>query len=481
MLTLIRKARRRLLYNDLLSQSVVAVCAALAAFILLLILGTEILNWYWLVITPVVALGIALYRVRQRVPALYVTAQIVDRRMELADTLSTAVFFSHEGASRAPAELRRRQCEQAERVAAGVDLRRATPYTMPRSVYSMVALLVVASSLFALRYGLTRRLDLGVPMARILEQALGFDTTQTANAPQQKRARSGDFPQEQGDDSLSQQTPVDEQNQTGDPLDDSNDQNASKSAKPSDKNSKEQEKADSQNGEDQQGQGQERASDDENANRSNNAKEGQNQQSGGQNQNGSNSSSLLSKMREAMQNLLSSMKQQPSGSNAQQQQQQQNNSAQNSKQKNQQNAGKQQKGEKQNGQAGGEEQDPDLSNESQQAQNTPGQGDDAQPSNKQPGGGVGNREGSKDIKQAEQLAAMGKISQIIGKRSANLSGEATVEVQSTVQQLRTAYADRTAQHADAGGEVGRDEIPAAFESYVQQYFEQVHKQPLPKK
>jgi hypothetical protein len=76
---------------------------------------------------------------------------------------------------------------------------------------------------------------------------------------------------------------------------------------------------------------------------------------------------------------------------------------------------------------------------------------------------------------------MGKISQIIGKRQQNLSGEATVEVQSTVQQLKTAYSDRTAQHTDSGGEIGRDEIPAAFESYVQQYFEQVHKQPAPKK
>ena len=76
---------------------------------------------------------------------------------------------------------------------------------------------------------------------------------------------------------------------------------------------------------------------------------------------------------------------------------------------------------------------------------------------------------------------MGKISQIIGKRSASLSGEATVEVQSTVQQLRTAYSDRVAQHTDAGAEVGRDEIPAALEGYVEQYFEQVRKQPALKK
>ncbi len=480
MLTLIRNARRRLLYNDLLSQGVTAVCAALAAFIVLLLLGTEILDWYWLLPIPLATLAIALYRVRQRVPSLYVTAQVVDRRMNLSDTLSTAVYFSAEGASKAPEDLRRRQWEQAEQTARSVDARRAIPFTMPRSVYPMAALVLVASSLFALRYGLTRRLDLGMPMGRILADALGFENPKTASAPERKNIRPGEWPREDGDDSpLDAQPKSDDQSLAGDPLDENQDQKKD-AGKAAEKNSKsDQAKADSQNGDDPQGQGQERASDQENPDRPSNAKEGQNQQSGGQDSNNSSSSSLLSKMRDAVQNLLSSMKQQPNGANAQQQQQ--NSSAQNSKQKNQQNAGKQKNGEKQNGQAGGQEQDPDLSNESQQAENSLGQGDDAQPSKKQPGGGAGNRDGEKDLKQAEQLAAMGKISQIIGKRSQNLSGEATIETQSTVQQLRTAYSDRAAQHADAGGEIGRDEIPAALESYVEQYFEQVRKEPPAKK
>jgi hypothetical protein len=480
-LTLIRKARRSLLYNDLLFQGVTAVCAALAAFIVLLLLGTEILDWYWLLPIPLATLAVALYRVRKRVPSPYVAAQIVDRRMELADSLSTAIYFSGEGASKAPAGLRLRQFEQAERAAAGVDVRRAIPFTVPRSVYPMAALVLVASSLFALRYGLTRRLDLGMPMARIVADALGLDFSKTASAPERKNIRPGELAQQEGDDNQLQAQPQPEdQNQRGDPLEENQDpkDNATKAAE---KNSKDQNgKADSQNGDDQQNQGQERASDQDNPDRPSNAKEGQNQQSGGQESNNSSNSSLMSKMRDAVQNLLSSMKQQSNSANAQQQQQQ-NSSGQNSKQKNQQNAGKQKNGEKQSGQAGGQEQDPDLSNESQQAENSPGQGDDAQPSNKQPGGGAGNRDGAKDLKQAEQLAAMGKISQIIGKRSQNLSGEATVETQSTVQQLKTAYSDRTAQHADAGGEIGRDEIPAALESYVEQYFEQVRKQAPAKK
>src|SRR5215471_14995599 len=52
---LVRRARRRLLYNELFSQGANAASAALAAFILLLLIGTEILSWQWLLLIPVAA------------------------------------------------------------------------------------------------------------------------------------------------------------------------------------------------------------------------------------------------------------------------------------------------------------------------------------------------------------------------------------------------------------------------------------------
>jgi hypothetical protein len=76
---------------------------------------------------------------------------------------------------------------------------------------------------------------------------------------------------------------------------------------------------------------------------------------------------------------------------------------------------------------------------------------------------------------------MGKISEIIGKRSANVTGEATVEVQSTSQQLRTPYTPRGAQHSQGGAEIGRDEIPAALQLFVERYFEQARKPAPPRK
>jgi hypothetical protein len=46
-------------------------------------------------------------------------------------------------------------------------------------------------------------------------------------------------------------------------------------------------------------------------------------------------------------------------------------------------------------------------------------------------------------------------------------------VQSTSQQLRTPYARRGGQHSQGGAAIGRDEVPAALQTYVERYFEQV--------
>lgn len=90
--------------------------------------------------------------------------------------------------------------------------------------------------------------------------------------------------------------------------------------------------------------------------------------------------------------------------------------------------------------------------------------------------GIGHTNGDKGIKDAEQLKAMGKLAEIIGKRSANLTGDITVETSSTNQQLRTQYSGRMGEHADLGGEINRDEIPVMYREYVREYMQLVHKQ-----
>jgi hypothetical protein len=89
---------------------------------------------------------------------------------------------------------------------------------------------------------------------------------------------------------------------------------------------------------------------------------------------------------------------------------------------------------------------------------------------------MGKQDGDKDVEQAEQLEAMGKISEIIGKRNEKLQGEIMVEVNSSKQSLRTQYSQRSAAHTESGAEIRRDEIPLDYQSYVQQYFAEVRKE-----
>src|ERR1035441_5104253 len=94
LLILVSRARRRFLHNELMAQGANAASAALIAFILLLLLGTQILDWRWIVLIAALAAAAGLYRARQRLPSPYAVAQAVDHRLGLADTISTALYFN---------------------------------------------------------------------------------------------------------------------------------------------------------------------------------------------------------------------------------------------------------------------------------------------------------------------------------------------------------------------------------------------------
>ena len=154
---------------------------------------------------------------------------------------------------------------------------------------------------------------------------------------------------------------------------------------------------------------------------------------------------LVSKLRDAMSNLLSRMKQQPNSAGAQQQASNQN-AQQWQGQKGSGQKAKSGQGKQQQGGQDSDSQDGDQGEEAENAQNAQGRGagqsSDDQAS-KQPGSGIGKQDGNKDVKLAEQTAAMGKISEIIGKRSANVSGEVTVEVQNRTSSSRRRGSSRT--------------------------------------
>ena len=191
------------------------------------------------------------------------------------------------------------------------------------------------------------------------------------------------------------------------------------------------------------------------------------------------SSSLMDKMKEAMSNLMNKLKQ-----NNKQGQQDGKQDTQNSTGSTTQEKGQGEKGQmagKQQSSNGDDQADP---NADQQSQGDPQQGSKSKSGNKDATqkasqdskSGIGKQDGDKSAHEAEQLAAMGKISEILGKRAKDMQGEVMVEVSSGKQQLKTQYSSKNATHTEAGGEISRDEVPLEYQEYVQQYFEQVRKQ-----
>ena len=475
---LLAQARRRYSARITLRQFALAAAGAAAAFVILLLVGTQVLDWWWPVAIFAAALAFGLWRTWGRVPSAYTAAQAIDRELHLEDALSTAYAF-READLGAREPMRLAQQAEAARAASGVDLAAVIPIRLPREAYVAAGVAAVALALFGIRYGVLGTLDLKASLVDIaFDNFFAPDTrTLAKNNPQ----RSPVMPPDLAD--------ADAQNSTLDtaqdkPLnaDPQNDQDIREPEANADPKSQASGKADQQEGKqeggEQQGkegkpneaegkEGQEQKGDSQ--------KQGKQEQKPGDGKPGkqaADSQSLMDKMRDAMNNLLNKMKSEPKEGKE---------NAQNQKQ------GQQQQGDKGKQQAkaqsGQNQQNADAKNEqgqqgeqsSQQARANERSSDQApSPDSK---GGVGQQDGAKDAQLAEQLEAMGKISEILGKRQQTLSGEVMVEVQNSRQALKTAYTNKAARHGDSGGEVHRDEVPLVFQQYVQQYFEEIRKAP----
>jgi hypothetical protein len=451
----------------------------------LLLLGTQILDWRWLLVLLGASLGLGFHWVARSLPSPYRAAQAVDRSLALEDTLSTAFFYSRmTNGRRFSEEMRAAQLAAAEQLSNQVDVRRAIPLHAPRSLYVMAGLATVASSLFALRYGISRSLDLQASLPRIVLDAFRLPGEREARSqrPEKKQRLQELLKQfgwsldEQGagkdtipgmaldaaDKSVAATDPQDgvpkplqaaiEEARTGDPLEGSE-------------------------GAGEDGTGDRLVSDEGDSGRSDQsnpaAARKQPPNSSGEND------SLLEKFREAMANLLSRLKTQPKTGDSQasataQARQDSAQAQQGMGQKSSAGQGRQPSDGLPNSASQGNEEFEGL----QKASNGPGKrgGEDSDlQAAKEGRSGIGKEDGSKALREAEQLAAMGKITEIFGKRSQNLTGEVMIEVPSGKQQLRTAYSQQEAPHAEAGGEIHRDEIPLAYQRYVQQYFEEIRK------
>lgn len=492
---LITSARRRLLIQIISSQVLVALSIGAGGLVLLLILGTQVFDWYWPVLLAVASLGYLVWRSRQGWPTPYRVAQLIDYRLNLADLLSTAFHFRSKNDSALQSEL----VEKAEQVARTTRPEVAFPTGMPTGWGRATATMVLALSLLVFRYAFQSHLDLGEPIAPGLYELLA-SSEKPKEFAKGKKADPDAMPIDGiGVPDTTQRNPEEKGIEKGQEIDtmapNSNDSsnNGQKPGQFQQTMSPNEEGEKGENGEKGESGSGEKKSDDaaggekkDGGNVPANQKQDPKQQQG--NQSGEKSS-LMDKFKDAMANLANKMK--PQEKNQGQQQ------AQNQKQKqDQQNGAGQQQQQSQQGQqqqqgkqqAGGQQQnDPNGQQQGEGQEKSPSQqakGSDKsnQPPNGDSKSGTGKQDGNKNVELAEQQRAMGKISEIFGKRAQNLQGEIMIEVSSSKsQQLKTGYSGKSAQHSDTSGVINRDEVPLIFQNYVQKYFEEIRKSPAPEK
>ena len=441
-------ARKRSSAHLLLDYLVLSGAVILAGAVIILLAGTEALSWLWLVLVSVVSLAAGLYLARQRFPSLYLVAQWIDARLKLADTLSTAAFFL-ELPGNADATVLENQRRQAEHLAESVDLKQALPLTRPRAFYSALVLASAVAGIFLLRYAVLGSFDPKTPLVQTAlesllkpaqQQAKANGSREDGNTPGDGREEKKEA--EKNSDYAGEPPSLPAPTPGGNPKDPNSPQASDK-----DKTMGSKDKSDSPSGDEQS-----KDKQDEQGDKSD-------KQDGKENAKANQDASMMDKVREALKDMLNKMKSSPSES------------------------AKNQKGDQQseNEQQSGSDGQAQEKSDSQQSKNGK-QASDAQdganaqskPSSEQQNG-IGSQEGDKATKQAEALKAMGKITELLGKRAENVKGAVMVEVGTTKQQLKTQVSQSQASHGEAGSEIHRDEVPPIYEEFVQQYFEQIRK------
>jgi hypothetical protein len=460
----IARGRRRLLRNALTVTALQAASAAMGGFVLVLLLGADLVSWRWLAILPAIGLAAGVVRACRRRPTGYATARLLDERLHLADTLSTAIFYwSRPFSCAEEEEMRLGQRRRAIDAARGIDPRTALPMRIPRCiVLCLLVMTVLAGGLALLHYRVDGTLDLRRPAFEAIAEwrrALAAEIAMIERSLQARNDRRAEAPAQAAPDGASAES------QKGGAAD------SEKTDRPEDgerggaDGGQQQEHA--QAGDQRQGAG------------GDPTESGQHGRSSRQTaaQPGTGSS-LMSKLSDSLANLASALKPNESGAAGQR-----GETASSGNQHENRNGAASQPHSAGDGQASQMRASQSAgATENSSGSNSATMSDGNQPaqSEQRGGNGAGSDDGKKAIELAKQLEAMGKISVIVGKRSENVTGNATVDVTSGRPQVMTPYEARRADHAGVTASNDRDRIPIEFEAYVQQYFRELRKHNQPR-
>jgi len=475
------RAGRRVRLNQTLQETAWAAAIALLGPVLLLLTGRQWFAWPLLLLFVLAGIAFAAWRLYRRRPTPYQVSQTLDLRLATQDQISTAVYFL-DAASTAAAEQRR----AAAGLAAAAPIEDVFPVAAPRSLYALAGVLVVASTLCAIRFFLEKPFRVDQPLVRVIQQALNPNGTppkppqgpheqlQAKNKPQgipietpesliAADRQPGEDPAKPGAAATSDPEPG--RPPSGNPPDE-----ASTSDPFGEPGAGDRDDMPIQSYEDML------ERDAKNGLSKSDTKQGNNQDSSSNSNQAASAeaNSLLSKLREAMNNMLSKLQQKPQGNGKQQAQQgspSNSGEQQEGKGEGQQGSGQPQPGGEQGTEGEGAESDQQATGQGASAKSGAKASDGGQKGSS--GDGAGQQDGDKAIQDALQQEALGKLTELYGRRAQNVTGEVTVEAQSGKQSLRTPLSAKQGTHRDAGGQVSRDEIPLAYQAYVKEYFSKI--------
>jgi hypothetical protein len=485
---LLARARRRNIVHLILQEAIFAGAFGVGGLILLLVVGTQVMDWHWPALLFALVFGIGLHRLWKRVPSRYQLAQWIDRHLGLRDFISTAFHFRNRAGT-----IVEHQRSVAEEIAAKTDPRAALPFVMPRSIYATSALMMIALAMLGVRYGVRRNLDLRPPVVEALLdvfRAPNVLMAKKAAAPQSKlppelKGTSVALEDEAKDEASKVDRP--EENYIVPPeIPDVNDLPSQEvPGGPEGKEMPDEAGEGNEEGERDSG-SDSRSSDTSEDPAARGAsqkgdKSSKDPDSSGE-QEDEQDSDLMEKMKDAFANLLNKFNIKPPMTGESRRETA-------SRHKGEKRGGSQRmKGEKgaempakPQGEGGATadqkgDQEGQGGEKTQSASGKTGDRPGDKQNAKEGNSGVGKADGDKDVKlAAEHLDAMGRISEILGKRAQNLQGEVMVEVSAGKQTLKTPYSQSQAGHQQGTGEIHRDEVPLIYQQYVQQYFEEIHK------
>ncbi|MGQ9916315.1 MAG: hypothetical protein ACUVS7_02760 [Bryobacteraceae bacterium] len=462
-----RQARRRvlaLLVIEHLCRAVSAVFLLLAA---MLVAGAGVFHPAWPAAALLASAAYVAWQVRRGTPDDYAVARRADAELGLNDLLATA-WHLRRNKRPSPGVFEPLVEQKASEACRTADVRAAMPFRWNRSATLAAASPCLALAVLAIRVGVLRSFDLRPPLITV-----HFDTLTGAPLPPERPPRQTvrklDLPGFSLEQS-SARAPDDEQL----PAESLRTLDVGESSAPSPQGSRRTGRQAQPTGANQQSAAEVPEEGDAGQEQGGDRAEGQTSDARNAPPPQTPQDSLLDKMRDALASLMDKLKlEMPPG-----------NGSSASKQGAKQESARRENGRPQPGRKGEQSGEGDMlssqqqaaADSSRQAKSEQGGRPDASSQNEK--SGIGKEEGRKELQQAEDLQAMGKLDELIGKRAQNVQGEVMVEVTSSKNPLlKTPYADQTAPRGDLGSELGRDEVPLHLQDYVQRYYEQIRRIP----